>query len=120
MGKYANWEDFCALFPGRISEEEFSGAIAAAEMYIDVLTGGRAEKAQGYAKERLKAAACALAEEMAGEKASGQGEAQLEEVSVDGYREKYRVPDEMVSDKTERWDAIVRRWLRGTGLVSAI
>ena len=120
MGRYANWDDFCALFPGRLSEEEFSAAIGAAEMYIDVLTGGRAETAQGYAMERLKAAACALAEEMAGAKASGEGEALLEEVSVDGYREKYRVLDEVVSDMTERWDAIVRRWLRGTGLVSAI
>ena len=120
MGRYANWDDFCAIFPGKLTEEEFSGAVGAAEMYIDALTGGRAEKAQGYAKERLKTAVCALSKEMALESKAAAGGAQLEEVSVDGYREKYRVADDVVSDKTERWDGIVRRWLRGTGLVSAI
>lgn len=151
MGRYAEWADHEAMFPGAMSEEEFLLAIGEAEAYIDVMTGGRAACAQGYALERLKIAVCALAEQIARERRAEEkrrmaeeanrialeknaaGEMQIEQVSIDGYSEKYHIGDALESAgrtnavamqeneaamKARR--AVVREWLSGTGLVSAL
>lgn len=127
MGKYASWGGYRAVYPDRLSKEEFDRAVGQAEAEIDLITAGRAENAPGWAQEKIELAAYALVNEIAGRAAAQaqtgaeEAAAQLVSVSNDGYSEHY----EPVQVQAAKWDAtdlrsIARRWLSGTGLVSAL
>lgn len=123
MGRYADWAGYNAMFPDGLDEAEFLAVVGRAEAFVDVVTAGRARDAQGDMLERVKMAVCALAEEIAAQRAACNTDGvQIEEVSNDGYREKYHIPDAPAKTGTDMnaLEHIAKRYLSGTGLVSAL
>lgn len=117
MGKYAQWEEYGALYPDGLSQKEFEHALPEAEMWIDVLTAGRAQEVPDWAAEQLRAAVCAAVNRIAQrEAARGMGGVPLSVVKNQEYTEQYCVQE--TGD-----DAVcsaIRRCLSGTGLIGAL
>lgn len=109
-----NYADYKALYPARLTEEEFSGLLPSARAYMDVVTHNRWQSAAGWKRERaiqaLFAAVNAMAADQSARNAQG---ARLTSVSNDGYTESY------ASDGAAIRSAALE-WLSGTGLVSAL
>lgn len=123
MAKYAEYRDYIALFPLTAdSEDVFEAYSPSAEAYIDVLTHNRAQDAEGYKRERVKQAVCALVKEMhAIDSAKGTGGARVTSVTNDGYSESYAGTASAGADiETNTLRQTAMRWLSGTGLVSAL
>lgn len=119
--KYATYSDYAAFFPARATESIFDMYSPSAEAYIDVLTHNRAEQAEGYKRERVKQAACALINEMCAlDGARGASGARVASVSNDGYSESYTSGSASADGETATLRQVAMRWLSGTGLVSAL
>lgn len=120
MGKYVEYGDYDALYPMKLTEDEFEAHLPSAEAYIDLITHNRAADATGYKAERVKQAVCAVIGEMAAQNATkNAGGARLTSVSNDGYTEYYGQNAGMELESAAIRSAAVR-WLSGTGLVSAL
>lgn len=118
MAKYAQFLDFDELFPGLMEEDEFERLVPSAEAYVDRITHNRAQMAAGYKAERVRQAVCAAVREMAAQNATrSAGGARLQSVSNDGYTEVYGQGAATEDDEIRR---VIRQWLSGTGLVSAL
>lgn len=110
------YEDYCALFPGRLSQEEFSAGLPEAAARLSRLTAGRADSAEAWTYPRQRMALCA-ALHMGRERgrATGVAGVALMELRGDGYAERYADP------MTEaQIDARVLCELSGTGLCGAL
>ena len=120
MGKYATYDDCDALFPEKLTEDQFYTYLPSAEAYIDVITHYRAGSATGYKAERVKQAVCAVIGEMAAQNASKNAQGvRLTSVSNDGYSESYGAAGNAASDGAQL-RSVAFQWLSGTGLVSAL
>lgn len=120
MGKYVEYDDYDALYPMKLTEDQFDTYIPSAEAYIDLITHNRAENATGYKAERVKQAVCAVIGEMAAQDATKNAQgARLTATSNDGYSESYGAAGNAASDG-DQIRSIAYRWLSGTGLVSAL
>lgn len=121
MAKYVEYDDYDALYPMKLTEDQFDTYIPSAEAYIDLITHNRAESATGYKKERVKQAVCAVLGEMAAQDAcKNAAGARLTSVSNDGYTEYYGQQSAASASEGEEIRQTARRWLSGTGLVSAL
>lgn len=117
MAKYVEYYEYDDLYPMKLTEDQFDGYLPSAEAYIDLITHNRAESATGYKAERVKQAVCAVIGEMAAQNAAKNAEgAKLASVGNDGYTEHYA----QSADGDEAVMRAARRWLSGTGLVSAL
>ena len=47
-----NYADYKALYPARLTEEEFNGLLPSARAYMDVVTHNRWQSAAGWKRER--------------------------------------------------------------------
>lgn len=120
MAKYVEYDDYDALYPMKLTEEQFESYLPSAEAYIDLITHDRAESATGYKAERVKRAVCAVIGEMAAQDAAKNAQgARLTAVSNDGYSESYGQSANAATEG-DAIRTIARRWLSGTGLVSAL
>lgn len=120
MAKYVEYDDYDALYPMKLTEDEFDAYLPSAEAYIDLITHNRAADAAGYKAERVRQAVCAVIGEMATQSAmKNSGGARLTSVSNDGYTEYYGQNSGMELESAAIRAAAVR-WLSGTGLVSAL
>lgn len=120
MANYVNYGDFCALYPGKMTAEQFDEYCPAAEAYINLLTHDRAKSATGYKAERVKQAVCAIIAEAATlDAAKSATGARLTSVSNDGYTENYSAAGGAETE-TGSIRAAAVRWLSGTGLVSLL
>ena len=118
MAKYVEYYEYDELYPMKLTEDQFDSCLPSAEAYIDMITHNRAESAAGYKAERVKQAVCAVIGEMAAQNAARSAEgARLTSVSNDGYTEHYA---QTGADGDEALMRAARRWLSGTGLVSAL
>jgi hypothetical protein len=118
VAKYAEYDYYDTIYPNRLTEDEFETYLPSAEAYIDLITHNRAEEATGYKAERVKQAVCAVIGEMAAQDAAKSANgARLTSVSNDGYTEHYKQAETPDTDPVR---LAARRWLSGTGLVSAL
>lgn len=121
MGKYVAYYYYDALYPMKLTEDEFDSYLPSAEAYIDLITHYRAAEATGYKAERVKQAVCAVIGEMAAQDAAKSANgARLQSVSNDGYTETYRTTSAGTAEETHAIRQTAMRWLSGTGLVSAL
>lgn len=121
MGRYAAYEHYDALYPAKLTEDQFESYLPSAEEYIDTLTHDRARTATGYKAERVKMAVCAVVGEMAAQEATKNPEgARLQSVSNDGYTETYRTSSGGTAEEARALRQTAMRWLSGTGLMSAL
>lgn len=120
MANYVNYDDFCALYPEKITAEQFDQYCPAAEAYINLLTHDRAKSATGYKAERVKQAVCAAILEAATlDAAKSATGARLTSVANDGYTESYGVAGD-AGTEMESIRAAAVCWLSGTGLVGLL
>lgn len=120
MGRYVGYYDYEALYPSRLTEEQFESHLPAAEAFIDLITHDRAACASGYKADRVRQAVCAVIGEMAAQDAArNAGGARLQSVSNDGYTETYGASGGAGAD-SEGIRSAAFRFLSGTGLVSAL
>lgn len=121
MGRYATYEQYDALYPMKLTEDQFESYLPSAEAYIDLITHDRAKSATGYKAERVERAVCAVIGEMAAQDASkSAGGARLQSVTNDGYTETYRTASGGTAEEAYAIKQTAMRWLSGTGLVSAL
>lgn len=121
MAAHVTYYYYDALFPMRLTEEQFDSYLPSAEAYIDLITHDRARSATGYKAERVKRAVCAVIGEMAAQDASkSAGGARLQSVSNDGYTETYRTTSVGTAEEAYALRQTAMRWLSGTGLVSLL
>ena len=114
------FEDYYAIHPGRMDEEEFDAYIPSALMFVETITANRARSATGYKAERVKYAVCAVINEMAAQAAArGSGGARVSSVSNEGYTESYGSLSSAASEESVLRSAAFR-YLSGTGLMSAL
>lgn len=117
MGKYANWVDYQALYPGGIKQEEFEQALPEAEVWLETLTAGRVQSAPQWARAQITTAACAAVTRIAQrEAARGMGGVPLSSVKNGNYSEQYRAGE--ACDEAVR--SAILRALAGTGLIGAL
>jgi hypothetical protein len=121
VDKYVGYDDYDALYPMKLTEDQFNDYLPSAEAYIDLITHDRARSATGYKAERVKRAVCAVIGEMVAQDAckSANG-ARLQSVSNDGYTETYRTTSAGTAEEAYAIRQTAMRWLSGTGLVSAL
>lgn len=118
MAKYVEYDYYDTLYPMKLTEDEFETYLPSAEAYIDLITHNRAAEATGYKAERVKQAVCAVLGEMAVQDAAKSANgARLTSVSNDGYTEHY---GQSAASENDAVRQAARRWLSGTGLVSAL
>lgn len=119
--RYATYDDYAALYPSKLTEDQFYNYLPSAEAYIDLITRDRAISATGYKAARVKRAVCAVIGEMAAQDASkSAGGARLQSVSNDGYTETYRTTSVGTAEEAYALRQTAMRWLSGTGLVSLL
>lgn len=120
MGKYVEYDDYDALYPMKLTEDQFDMYLPSAEAYIDLITHNRAEAAIGYKAERVKQAVCAVIGEMAAQDAAKNAQGvRLTAISNDGYSESYGAAGNVASEG-QNIRSLAYRWLSETGLVSAL
>lgn len=118
MGRYVEYGYYDSLYPMKLTEDQFNDYLPSAEAYIDLITHDRARSATGYKAERVKQAVCAVIGEMAAQDAAKSANgARLTSVSNDGYTEHYKQAETPDTDPVR---LAARRWLSGTGLMSAL
>lgn len=112
-----DYSDYKALYPARLTEEEFNSLLPSARAYMDVVTHNRWQSAAGWKRERAIQALFAAINAMAADQSvrNAQG-ARLSSVSNDGYTESYA--SDGAGGAAIRSAAL--EWLSGTGLVSAL
>ena len=111
-----------SLYPNGLSDDAVEALAPSALAYIDVITAGRAQTAEGYKLERVKMAVCAVINEIHAQEAVRSAEgARLVSVSNDGYTETYgSVSVDASKAEAEAIRRTAFKWLSGTGLVSAL
>lgn len=120
MGRYATYEQYDALYPAKLTEDQFESYLPSAEAYIDLITHDRAMSATGYKAERVERAVCAVIGEMSAQAATQNEQgARLTAVSNDGYSESYGAAGSADTEGAQL-RSVAFRWLSGTGLVSAL
>ena len=120
MGRYATYEQYDALYPAKLTEDQFESYLPSAEAYIDLITHDRAMSATGYKAERVKKAVCAVIGEMAAQNAGrGADGARLASVSNDGYTETYGAAGS-AQNENDMLRSVAMHWLSGTGLMSCL
>lgn len=118
--RYATYDDCAALYPSKLTEDQFYNYLPSAEAYIDLITRDRAISATGYRAERVKKAVCAVIGEMAAQDAAKNAHGvRLTSVSNDGYTENYGSAVTAETEEARLWSA-AHKWLSGTGLVSML
>ena len=122
MARYVEYDDYAALYPEKLTADQFYSYLPSAEAYIDLITHHRAEGATGYKAERVKQAVCAVIGEMAAQDAAkSESGARLQSVTNDGYTEYYgSTSGGAAATEADAIRRTARQWLSGTGLVSAI
>ena len=114
------YNDYSALFPDRLTEDEFSNLLPSGIAFVNVITANRAQSAAGYKLDRAKQAVCAVINEMAAQNAArGDGGARVTSVSNEGYTENYGTLCGASSEESALRSTAFR-YLSGTGLVSAL
>ena len=81
---YADFAFYRDTFGGYMDEAEFNRLVRPASVLIDNYTGGRAACAHPVFAERIKCAACAVADELAASRGG-----RVASVNNDGYSETY-------------------------------
>lgn len=120
MALYITYHDYSALFPDRLTEDEFKRLLPSGAAFIGAITAGRAESATGYKAERAEQALAAVITEMAAQNAArGDGGSRVTSVSNDGYTENYGSHATAAAEEAAL-RSIAFRYLSGTGLVSAL
>ena len=114
------YEEYIALFPDGLNQDEFAVLLPEAVAFVDVMTANRAGAATGYKEERVKQAVCAVIRELSVQNcARGAGGARVTSVSNDGYSENYGSLNTVASEESAL-RSVAFRYLSGTGLVSAL
>lgn len=111
-----NYADYKALYPARLTEDEFESLLPSASAYMDVVTHNRWQSAEGWKRTRAVQALFAIINEMAAAQSISNGKgARLQSVSNDGYSESYAADTDGTAIRRA-----AHEWLSGTGLVSAL
>lgn len=110
---------YARLYPGRMQPAEVEMYAPSALAYVEVVTARRSDSATGWKLDRAMQAVCAGINEMAAQDAAkSETGARLAGVSNDGYSESYGTGGADAEGEAIR--NVMRHWLSGTGLVSAL
>ena len=113
---YIDWEWYSSHFP-KLAEDEFERRLPGAELKVNILTHYRAQSAEGYKLDQVKACVANLLNRTAELEETGAGK-NVKSVSNDGYSETY---EQVTAEQVE--EALRKEcffWLSGTGLMGAL
>lgn len=121
MTTYADFEFYQTTYGGKAFDDEgqYTPCAWRAALFLDAYTQGRA--ATDADNERIKLAACAIADEFAvvlqGAAVSRSADARMASQSVGSFSVSYRSGEELTAAAEKRMTEIARTYLAGTGLL---